>query len=142
FGKVFLRPFRGERMMREFKIRIPANLPRGDHRLLLSDADTLNRIQSAAGMANRFIDVPQTVSLLNQERSNNKLYVSVVEARPTVYSDDKTLPGLPASVLNVMQSGSTQNRPFLTSGESATEQLSIPFDQVVSGNYSLKITVK
>lgn len=141
-GKVFLRPFRGERMMREFKVRLPANLPRGDHRLLLSDADTLNRIQSAAGMANRFMDVSQTVSLFNQERSNNKLYVSMVEARPTVYTDDKTLPGLPASVLNVMQSGSTQNRPFLTSAESATEQLAIPFDLVVSGNYSLKITVK
>ena len=124
------------------KVRALAERERGDHRLLLSDADTLNRIQNAAGMANRYIDVPQTVSLFNQERSNTKLYVSVVEARPTVYSDDKTLPGLPASVLNVMQSGSTQNRPFLTSGESATEQLSIPFDLVVSGNYSLKITVK
>jgi hypothetical protein len=141
-GKVFLRPFRGERMMREFKVRIPANLPKGDHRLMLSDADTLNRMQSAAGMVNRFIDIPQTVSLLNQERSNNRLYISMVEARPTVYADDKTLPGLPQSVLNVMQSGSTQNRPFITTGESAIEQQSIPFEQVVSGSYSLKITVK
>ena len=66
----------------------------------------------------------------------------MVEARPTVYADDKTLPGLPQSVLNVMQSGSTQNRPFITSGESAIEQQSIPFEQVVSGSYSLKITVK
>lgn len=141
-GKVFLRPFRGERMMREFKIRVPSNLPKGDHRLMLSDADTLNRMQSAAGLVNRFIDIPQTVSLLNQERSNNRLYISMVEARPTVYADDKTLPGLPQSVLNVMQSGSTQNRPFITSGESAIEQQSIPFEQVVSGSYSLKITVK
>lgn len=140
-GKVFLRPFRGERMMREFKVRIPGGLPKGEHRILLSDADTLNRIQSAAGMVNRFIDIPQTVSLLNQERSNNKLYVSLVEARPTVYADDKTMPSLPASVLNVMQSG-TQNRTFITSGESATEQQALPFDLVVAGSYSLKINVK
>ncbi len=26
-GKVFLRPYRGERIMRDFKIQIPASLP-------------------------------------------------------------------------------------------------------------------
>ncbi len=59
---------------------------------------------------NRFMDLPQTVSLINQERSNNKLYVSLVEARPTVYYDDKTLPSLPASVLNVMQADGLPSR--------------------------------
>lgn len=141
-GKVFLRPFRGERLMREFQVRIPNGLSKGDHRILLSDADTLNRMQSGAAFANRFIDVSQTVSLLNQERSNNKLYVSFVEARPTVYTDDKTLPSLPASVLNVLQSGSAQHRPFLTAAESATQQQALPFDLVVNGSYNLKITVK
>ena len=41
------------------------------------------------------MDIPETVSLLNQERDNNRLYVSLVEGRPTYYSDDKTLPALP-----------------------------------------------
>lgn len=141
-GKVFLRPFRGERIAREFRIQIPESLAKGTHRILLSDADTLNRMQSAAGMANRYIDIPQTVSLINQERSNNKLYVSLIEARPTVFTEDKTMPSLPASVLNVLQSGQTQNHTFITSGESATEQESIPFDFVVNGSYNLKITVK
>ena len=50
---------------------------------------------------------PRLVSLLNQERSNNKLYVSLVESAPTAYYDDKTLPSLPSSVLNVMQAGRT-----------------------------------
>ena len=49
------------------------------------------------------MDIPETVSLLNQERGNNQLYVSLVEGRPTYYSDDKTLPALPASVLNVLE---------------------------------------
>jgi hypothetical protein len=141
-GKVFLRPFRGERVARDFKFRLPMSLPKGDHRILLGDAESLNRMQSAASAANRYIDIPQTVSLINQERANTKLYVALVEARPTVYSNDKTMPSLPASVLNVMQSGQTQNRPFVTSGESATEFQSIPFDFVVNGSYNLKITVK
>ncbi|MCL5743743.1 MAG: hypothetical protein M1541_07425, partial [Acidobacteria bacterium] len=77
--KVFLRPYRGQRFARDFKVKIPAGLAKGQHRILLSDADTLNRMQSTAGFMNRFIDLPQTVSLINQERSNDKLYVSLVE---------------------------------------------------------------
>jgi hypothetical protein len=38
--KVFLRPYRGEPLQREFKVKIPAGLAKGDHRILLSDADT------------------------------------------------------------------------------------------------------
>jgi hypothetical protein len=140
--KVFLRPYRGERIERNLKVKLPAGMPKGEHRILLSDADTLNRMQSAASAVNRFMDLKETVSLLNQERSNSKLYVSLVEARPTVYSDDKTMPSLPASVLNVMQSGRAGNRSFVTSPESAAEQLAIPFDLVVSGSQSLRIIVK
>jgi hypothetical protein len=65
-----------------------------------------------------------------------------VEGRPTYYTDDKTLPALPASVLNVLQTERTASRALVGSAESATEQLAIPFDQVVSGSYSLRITVK
>ena len=139
--KVFLRPYRGEPIQREFKIKIPEGMAKGDHRILLSDADTLNRVQNQAGMANRFLDLPETVSLINQERSNNKLYVSLVESSPTAYYDDKTLPSLPTSVLNVMQTGRAANRAVVTSAETATEQLSLPFDYVITGSYSLKIHV-
>jgi hypothetical protein len=140
--KVFLRPYRGPRIERTFNLRIPAGLPRGEHRILLSDAETLNRMQNAAASMNRFIDLPQIVSLINQERANDKLYVSLVEARPTVYYDDKTLPSLPASVLNVMQTGRAASRPFATSGESAIEQMALPFDYVITGSYALKVSVK
>ena len=88
--KIFLRPYRGERIEREVTVKIPATMSKGEHRILLSDADTLNRMQSAAGSAERFIDIPQTVSLLNQERTNTRLYVSLIEPRPTVYFEDKT----------------------------------------------------
>jgi len=139
--KVFLRPYRGEPIQREFKIKIPEGMAKGDHRILLSDADTLNRVQNQAGLVNRFLDLPETVSLINQERSNNKLYVSLVQASPTAYLDDKTLPSLPSSVLNVMQTGRASNRAMITSPETATEQLSLPFDYVITGSYSLRIHV-
>jgi hypothetical protein len=140
--KVFLRPYRGEAIERNFTVKIPDGLERGDHRILLSDADTLNRMQNIAGLVNRYLDLPETVSLINQERTNNKLYVSLVEASPTAYVDDKTLPSLPSSMLNVIQSGRAPTRTLLTSPDTATEQTSLPFDYVVSGSYTLRLHVK
>jgi hypothetical protein len=140
--KVSVRPYRGEPIQREVIVKIPAGLAKGDHRILLSDADTLNRMQNTAGFMNRFIDVPQAVSLLNQERTNNRLYVSLVKASPTAYFDDKTMPSMPSSVLNVIQAGRASNRAMVTTPETASEQTSIPFDYMVTGSYSLRIHVK
>jgi len=139
---VFLRPFRGERFERSVKVKIPAGMPKGDHRILFSDAETLNRIQSAAASADRFMNIPETVALLNQERTNNRVYVSLMEGRATYYSDDKVLPSLPASMLNVLQAEHTASRSLIGTTETVQEQVSIPLDQMVSGSYSLRITVK
>ncbi|MDQ2945145.1 MAG: hypothetical protein M3Y27_04255 [Acidobacteriota bacterium] len=139
--KVFLRPYRGERMEKTVLVKIPAGISRGEHQILFSDADTLSRFQNLASSLNHIEDIPQAVAMLNEERSNNRLYVSLIESQPTVYSDEKVLPSLPASVLNVMQSGRATNHEFVSSPESAHEQASVPFDVVVTGNYSLKIHV-
>ena len=63
-------------------------------------------------------------------------------ARPTLFYEDKTLPSLPASVANVMQTGRAGNRRYLMWGESALEQAAIPFDLVINGSYALAIEVK
>jgi len=139
--KVFLKPYKGERLERTVNVRIPAGLTRGEHQILFSDGETLSRFQNIASSLNRIEDIPQTVALLNDERKNNRVYVSLIESQPTVYSDEKVLPSLPASVLNVMQSGRATNHQFVSSPESAHEQTSVPFDVVVTGNYSLKVFV-
>jgi len=140
--KVWLRPYRGSRIQREVRIKIPAGFPKGEHRLMLSDAETLNRMQTAAAFSSRFIDLPQTVALINQERSNNRLYVSLVQSAPTVYYEDKTMPSLPASVANVLQNARTSVRPMVTAAETATELAAVPFEQQVTGGFSLRLKVK
>jgi hypothetical protein len=140
--KVYLRPYRGGRLEQTVTLKVPEGLPRGEYRILLSDAETLNRMQNVAVTGSRFLDIPQTASLLNRERSNNRLYVSLVNAKPTYYSEDRTMPNLPGSVQNVMQTGRTASRPLLSSPETVEEQTSVPFDFVVSGNHTLKVTVK
>jgi len=139
--KVFLQPYRGERIERQYTVRIPANLPPGPHTILFSDAETLNRMHNGAATGEP-MDIPQTISLLNQERRNDRLYVSLLEAGPTVFYEDKTMPGLPPSVMNVMQTGRTASRRLVSSSESLVEQGSIPFDLVVQGSYALRIQVK
>src|SRR3954447_3494187 len=139
--KVFLKPYKGDRLERTVNVRIPAGLTRGEHQILFSDGETLSRFQNIASSLNRIEDIPQTVALLNDERKNNRVYVSLIESQPTVYSDEKVLPSLPASVLNVMQSGRATNHQFVSSPESAHEQTSVPLDVVVTGNYSLKVFV-
>ncbi len=141
-GKVFLRPYRGERIEKQFRVHVPAGIPKGPLRLLVSDSDTLNRAKYFAGGANRLMDLPETVSLINQELSNNQLNISLMQPTVTAYYDDKTLPNVPASVLNVIQAGREPNRRLALSNESPVEQTSIPFDFVVSGSYALNVTVK
>jgi len=140
--KIFLRPYRGDRIERDLTVKIPAGLPKGDHRILFSDAATLDRAQESAVQGNRTMDIAETVSYLNQARDSNSLYVALVQSRPTYYADDKTLPNLPSSVVNVLSTERTSTRSLVGTLNSTQVQQSIPFDTVISGNYSLRITVK
>ncbi len=140
--KVFLQPYRGERIERTVTVKIPAGLAKGEHRILFSDADTLNRLQSSAAAASRYMDIPEIVSLLNQERSNNRLYVSLVEPRATYFTNDKTLPDLPGSMLNLLEADHSASKSLAGTPETAQEQLSIPFEEMVSGSYSLRVVVR
>jgi hypothetical protein len=139
--KVFLQPYRGERIVREFNLKIPSSTAPGTYQILLSDAETLDRLQRSASMA-RKMDLTQTVSVLKRERSNQQLYVSLVQARPTLYYEDKSMPSLPASVLNLMQAPGSSNRSFVTAAQSAQQQMAIPFEFVVDGSFPLRVTVK
>ena len=83
-----------------------ANRGRGEHRILLSDAETLNRIKRARRDRSAAQSTCRRSSrYLNQERGNDKLYVSLDggPARPFLRRQDA--PSLPASVLNVIADG-------------------------------------
>ncbi len=140
-GRVVLKAWRGERQVKPFKVTVPVSAPKGDHRLLLSDGDTLNRSQMMAAGMNRNLNLSQTISLLNQERGNNRLYLSFVEARPTVFVDDKAMSALPPSVIGVLQPP-RGGRPLAATPETARPIDSIPVDAIVSGSAALRFSVK
>jgi hypothetical protein len=140
-GRVWLRPWRGERYPLEFRFTLPKDIAPGEHRLLVSDSDTLNRPQSAAGMQNRGLTPAEIVSLANQERSKNQIHVSLVEARPTVYLEDKALPALPPTVLNVLQN-SRPSMQMSTTMETARVRQTLAVDVLVSGSAVTRLRVR
>jgi hypothetical protein len=136
-----IRPYRGERFVQQIPIRIPTSEPKGTLRILVSDGDTVDRVHHAAPMS-RGLGLGPTIGLLNKERSNDRVYVSLFDSDPEAMIADKIMPTLPLSVINVMDNmRGTQDMVVL--GESSVSEASTePLDYVVSGAQMLTINIK
>ncbi len=137
-----IRPYRGERLVRQIPIRIPTSTSRGTLRILVSDGDTLDRMRRSAPMMNRGLGLAPTIALLNKERSNDRVYVSLLGSDPEAMVADKVMPTLPLSIMNVMDNlRGTQEMVVL--GESSVSEASTDsLDYVVSGAQMLTINIK
>ncbi len=137
-----IRPYRGERLVRQIPIRIPTSASKGPLRILVSDGDTLDRMHRSAPMMSRGLGLAPTIALLNKERSDDRVYVSLFDSDPEAMVADKIMPTLPLSVMNVMDNmRGTQDMVVL--GESSVSEASTePLDYVVSGAQMLTINIK
>jgi hypothetical protein len=137
-----LAPYRGERVVRQISVKIPTSASKGMLRILVSDGETLDRVNRANPAFGRKLDLASTIALLNKEHANNRLYVSLLEADPEARVADKVMPTLPISVMNVMD-GMRGNQEMIVSGESNVDETATPaLDYVVSGAQLLTVTVK
>ncbi len=136
-----LRPYRGERIVRQIPVKIPTSTPKGTLRILISDGATLDRMRNLGGHFARRMDLASTIALLNKEHSNDRLYVSLLEANPQAMVEDKVMPALPLSVMNVME-GMRGTQDMVVVGESSVNEASTPLDYVVSGAQIITVTVK
>jgi hypothetical protein len=137
-----IRPYRGERLVSQIPIRIPASTSKGTLRILVSDGDTLDRIHRGTPTMSRGLGLGPTIALLNKERANDRVYVSLIESDPEAMVADKVMPTLPLSVMNVMDNmRGTQDMIVL--GESSVSEASTDsLDYVVSGAQMLTISIK
>ncbi len=137
-----IRPYRGERLVRQIPIRIPTSTAKGTLRILVSDGDTLDRLHRGTPMMNRGLGLAPTIALLNKEHANDRVYVSLIESDPEVMVADKVMPTLPLSVMNVMDNmRGTQDMVVL--GESSVSEASTePLEYVVAGAQMLTINIK
>jgi hypothetical protein len=137
-----LAPYRGERVVRQIPVKIPTSASKGNLRILVSDGDTLDRVNRTNPAFGRKLDLASTIALLNKEHANNRLYVSLLEADPEARVADKVMPTLPISVMNIMD-GMRGNQEMIVSGESNVDETATPsLDYVVSGAQVLTVTVK
>jgi hypothetical protein len=137
-----LAPYRGERIVQQIPVKIPTSASKGTLRILVSDSDTLDHLGRSNAAFGRKLDLASTISLLNKEHSNNRVYVSLLEADPEARVADKVMPTLPISIMNVMD-GMRGNQEMIVSGESnVDETATAPLDYVVSGAQLLTVTVK
>src|SRR5438309_7052509 len=97
-----LAPYRGEPVVRQIPVKIPTSASKGNLRILVSDGETLDRVNRTNPAFGRKLDLASTIALLNKEHANNRLYVSLLEADPEARVADKVMPTLPISVMNVM----------------------------------------
>ena len=137
-----LRPYRGERIVRQIPVKIPTSTPQGNLRIMVSDGESLDRMRKVAGSFGRNkMDLGSTIASLNKEHANHRLYVSMLEANPQAMVEDKVMPTLPLSVMNVMD-GMRGTQDMFVSGESSVNESSTPFDYAVTGSQVLTITIK
>jgi hypothetical protein len=143
--RVLLRPYRGAGRVEETTVHIPEQIARGTNlRVLVSDADMLNRSSrgfafAGAGGASSSID--QLISLLNRERRNDRLYVGLFTPSPTILWDDKELPNVPLSEINIVDGRPTPGSVQVLR-ESLAGESSIPLGGPVSGVISLNLQIR
>jgi hypothetical protein len=136
-----VRPYRGDRIVRRIPVRVPTSVPKGTLRILVSDAETLDRARRVNPAASRRLDLNSTIELLNKEHLNDHLYVSLLEANPQATVEDKVMPGVPLSVMNVMES-MRATQEMVVFSESSVNESSTPVGYVVTGAQVISLTIK
>jgi len=145
--RVLLRPYRGPARIEETTVHVPDQIARGTTlRVLVSDADWMNRASRGfmfAGMggAGGPNGLDQIITMINRERHNDRLYVGLFVPAPTLVWDDKEMPNVPLSQINVVDGrpgpGSVQ-----VLRESLASESSIALGGPVSGLISLNLQIR
>jgi hypothetical protein len=136
-----LRPYRGERIVRRIPVHLPTSVSKGTLRILVSDAETLDRARHLNVAGRRQLDLNSTNELLNKEHLNDHIYVSLLEPNPQATVEDKVMPAVPLSVMNVME-GMRATQEMQVFNESAVNESSTPVGYVVSGSQVISLTIK
>jgi hypothetical protein len=142
--RVLVHPYRGAPRVEETTVRVPEQTARGTMlRVLVTDADLLNRASrgfSAAG-ATEAGGLDQLIALLNRERRNDRVYVGLFSPSPTLLWNDKELPNVPLSQINVVD-GRPAPGTVQVLRESLAGESSIPLGGPVAGVISLNLQIR
>jgi len=135
-----VRPYHGELRNLRVPITLPATLPPGPMRLVVSDAGTVDRISQSAVRGGR-LDIAASIAQMNGMHPNDRLYVTLLEPSPQAALDGRTLTALPLSMANVLEP-LRGNQEMILSGESAIPAASVPIDGMLTGQQVISLQVE
>ena len=147
--RVSLRPYRGPSRIEETTVHVPDQIVRGTTlRVLVCDSEMLNRssrgfnfqgsgVGSAAGPAG----LDQLIALMNRERHNDRLYVGLFVPAPTLVWDDKEMPNVPLSQINMIDGRPTPGSVQVLR-ESLASEATVPLGGPVAGVISLNLQIR
>ncbi len=142
--RVLLHPYRGAARIEETTVRVPDQIARGTTlRILVTDGDTLNRASRgfAFGGSSGPSGLDQLIGVLNRERRNDRLYVGLFMPSPSILWEDKELPNIPLSQINVID-GRPAPGSVQVLRESLASESSVPLGGPVSGVISLNLQIR
>jgi hypothetical protein len=145
--RVLLRPYRGPARIEETTVHVPDQMTRGTAlRVMVSDADWLNRASrgftfTGFGGAGGPEGLDQLIAVINRERHNDRLYVGLFVPAPTMVWDDKELPNVPLSQINVVD-GRPAPGSVQVLRESLASESSIALGGPVSGLITLNLQIR
>jgi hypothetical protein len=136
-----VRPYHGEPRNVRIPVTLPAALPSGQLRVVVSDAATLDRVtQSSRGVAHP-LDISASIAQINSLHANDRIYVTLLEPSTQAVLDGRTLAALPISMANVFEP-LRSNQEMSLNGESAVPAASVPAGGMLTGQQVISLQVE
>ncbi len=136
-----IRPWHGDARNVRVPVTLPANLPDGPVRLLVSDGSTLDRLLQPPQFNAQPLDMAATIAQLNSMHPSDRLYVTLLAPEAQAAVDGHTLSAIPLSMANALEP-LKENKGMALNGESAMPIASLPMDAVLSGQQLVTLQVE
>lgn len=136
-----VRPWRGEERNVRIPVTLPATLPAGEVRLLVSNGEAVDRLMQPATLGAPQPDVSATIAGLNSLHASDRLYVTLLEPAAQAAMDGHTLAALPLSMANALEP-EQQNHAVTLNGESAVPLGSVELGSVLEGEQVVTLKIE
>jgi hypothetical protein len=138
-----LRGTRGEMILEQYPITIPAGLPGGRIQLNVGDGTTVTASELRRGATGAPPGLAAAVRELNKLRRNDRLYVKIMNNQPGVVIGGEEFPSLPPSMIELLDSNRTSSRTVAPLSNSTVVEYELPASRfVLQGQRSLTLSVK
>ena len=136
-----IRPWHGDARNVRVPLTLPANLPDGPVRLLVSDGSTLDRLLQPPQFNAQQLDVAATIAQLNSAHPSDRLYITLLAPEAQAAVDGHTFSAIPLSMANAL-APLKENKGMVLNGESAVPMASLPMDAVLTGQQLVTLQVE